>query len=353
MTALHPVSPELLANLVQGAADIVKTPRGLAPWRMPSKHAAFYHPELLPRVLSTAGIHLRFTTASRAFRLDFDQEPTLNSDKEGIWDIFVDSVFSSRHNVPCGKNISLSVDGLPEGTKEIVVYFPGNTHSVLKSLSSDKPVFEVPSTGIRWLTHGSSITHCRSAAPGETWPAIVARKTGWSHRNLGLAGQCKFDPIVARIIAKIPADRISLCLGINTADGFYSLRTWVPAIEGFIMTVRDGHPEIPLLIITPILSPPRESWDAEPCRIGLCTMRQLLAESVEKFRAAGDRHIHLLDGLKLIGHGDESTMPDELHPDADGIRLMAERFLQHMPREWVDGREALNPGSGRIGVPVG
>jgi len=107
------------------------------------------------------------------------------------------------------------------------------------------------------------------------------------------------------------------------------------------MAVRDGHPDTPLLIITPILSPPRETWDEEPgngfCQIGLRTMRRLLAESVEKFRTAGDRNIHLLDGLSLIGPGDESTMPDELHPDADGIRLMAKRFLQHMPAIWTAG----------------
>jgi hypothetical protein len=339
MTTLHPVSPELLATFVQGAADLVKTPRGLAPWRLPSKHAELYHAELLPRVLSTAGVHLRFATQARAFRLDFDQAPTLNSDKEGLWDVFVDGAFFSRHTVPCGENACLSVDGLPKGSKEIVVYFPGNTHSVLKGLSSDEPVLEAPFAGLRWLTHGSSITHCRSAAPGETWPAIVAREAGWSLRNLGFAGTCKFDPIVARAISKLPADRISLCLGINTTDGFYSLRTWIPAIEGFLLTVRDGHPETPLLVITPILSPPRESWDKEPCRIGLRTMRQLLAEIVEKFCAMGDLHIHLLDGLKLIGPGDESTMPDELHPDSNGIHIMAERFLRHMPPGWLDGIE--------------
>lgn len=339
MTTLQPVNPELLATLVQGAAEIVKTPRGLVPWRLPSKHAAFYHPDLIPHVLSTAGVHLRFTTASRVFRLDFDQAPALDTDREGLWDVFVDGRLFSRHTVPCGDSAALFVEGLPGDDKEIRVYFPGNTHSVLKSLSSDEPLSEAPSAGLRWLTHGSSITHCRMAAPGEAWPAIVAREAGWSHRNLGFSGQCKFDPVVARVISKLPADRISLCLGINTSDGFYSLRTWGPAIEGFLLAVRDGHPETPLLVITPILSPPRESWDQEPCRIGLRTMRQLLAESVEKFRAMGDRHIHLLDGLQLIGPGDESTMPDELHPDDAGIRLMAERFLRHMPREWGEGRK--------------
>jgi len=58
VAALHPVSPELLATLVQGAAEIVETSRGLVPWRLPLKHAAFYHPDLIPHVPSTAGVHL-------------------------------------------------------------------------------------------------------------------------------------------------------------------------------------------------------------------------------------------------------------------------------------------------------
>lgn len=277
-------------------------------------------------------------TTSKTFRLDMNQAGALGSETHGLWDVFVDGAFHSRHNVPCGPEESLTVEDLPAGNKEIILYFPANTQSTIAGFFSDAPIFEAQPSGLRWITHGSSITHCRHAAPSETWPAIVARNKGWEHSNLGFAGQCRFDPVVARMIAKMPADRLSLCLGINTADGAYSPRTWVPAVEGFIMAVRDGHPDTPLLVITPILSPPRESWDEEPCRIGLCTMRQLLAESVEKFRAAGDRHIHILDGRKVIGPGDESFMPDELHPDADGIRLMADRFLQHMPREWVDGR---------------
>jgi hypothetical protein len=338
MASLQSIHSDLLATLVEGAADLVKTPQGLVPWRLPSKHAPFYHPQLLESVLATSGVRLRFTTTSRAFRLEFDQRGMKGVEPVAVWDVYIDGTLHSRHTVPASPNAALAVNDLSPGNKEVVVYFPTNAHIALTGFASEAPVWEVPQTGPRWITHGSSLTHCRSAAgPGETWPAIVTRHTGWSFRNLGFAGQCKFDPVVARAISKLPADRISLCLGINTADGLYSLRTWVPAIEGFLMTVRDGHPDTPLLVITPILSPPRETWDEEPCRIGLQTMRRLLAESVQKFQDAGDRHIHLFDGLQLIGPGDESTMPDELHPDADGIRLMADRFLQHMPPIWAAG----------------
>jgi hypothetical protein len=179
--------------------------------------------------------------------------------------------------------------------------------------------------------HGSSLTHCRNAAGlGETWPAIVARAKSWNLRNLGFGGRCKFDIVTARSIAKLPADLISLCLGINTAEGIFSLRSWVPAVERFLMAVRHGHPVTPLLVITPILSPPRETWDAELgigfCRIGLQTMRRLLAEFIQKFHSAGDRLIHLLVGLQIIGLGDEATNP-----------------ITAIPRHWISRRESLLP----------
>ncbi|MFV0416619.1 MAG: SGNH/GDSL hydrolase family protein, partial [Chthoniobacterales bacterium] len=153
--------------------------------------------------------------------------------------------------------------------------------------------------------------------------------------NLGFNGQCKMEQVVARQIARQPADRISLCLGINTAQDEYSKRVWAATAEGFLMTVRKGHPETPLLIISPILSPPLERVEDEgELMISLTTMREILKAAVEKFRTAGDANIYYLDGRQIIGPGDEDTMPDELHPDADGIKLMGARFLEHAPAAW-------------------
>jgi hypothetical protein len=248
-----------------------------------------------------------------------------------VWDIFVDGTFHSRHYVAADPNASLCVQVLPGGDKEVVLYFPTHTHLAIHEFSSDAPVLKPASSAPRWIMHGSSLTHCRNAAGlGETWPAIVARAKSWNLRNLGFGGRCKFDIVTARSIAKLPADLISLCLGINTAEGIFSLRSWVPAVERFLMAVRHGHPVTPLLVITPILSPPRETWDAELgigfCRIGLQTMRRLLAEFIQKFHSAGDRLIHLLVGLQIIGLGDEATNP-----------------ITAIPRHWISRRESLLP----------
>lgn len=335
MKPLQPVEQNLLPELVEGAADLVPLASGLQPWRLPSNFEHFYHPGLLSTVKETSGVSIRCQSSCTSLDLTFERVDPNGLEKESLWDIFVNGGLHSRHRIQPGKSAILSVRDLPDGDKELVIYFPTDAHIIVQRLATDEPLRAAPERP-KWITHGSSITHCRRAAgPGETWPAIVARNTGWQCRNLGFGGQCKFDPIVARILSKLPAARISLCLGINTASGNYSPRTWTPAVEGFLLSVRDGHPETPLLVISPILSPPRETWDQEPCQIGLQSMREILQEIVEKFRALGDEHIYYLDGLQIIGPGDESTMLDELHPEADGIRLMGSRFLANMPAAWA------------------
>src|SRR5690606_30452627 len=61
----------------------------------------------------------------------------------------------------------------------------------------------------KWLTYGSSITHCGEAAsPSLTWPAIVARERKVNLTCLGYGGQCHLDIQMARMIRDLPADYI-------------------------------------------------------------------------------------------------------------------------------------------------
>lgn len=344
------LSRPVIRSFLVGAVEVREDEEGMVPWRLDPGLETFYRPVLKALALMTAGVHLRFQTAATGFILEFDvsaiEERSLTAagwtpfskliPEDLAMDVFINGCPVKADVRPRGDHCALVLEGLEGTAKEINIHFPLRSSVRIRRLAvvGGSDAAAAPRRP-RWVTHGSSITHCRRAAsPGFTWPAIVARQKGWDAWNLGFAGQCKFDPVVARVISRMPADRISLCLGINTASGSYGLQTWIPAVEGFIMTVRDGHPATPLLIISPILSPPRETTDEPPATIGLRTMRRTLETIVAKFVSKGDSHIFYLDGTEIIGPGDEHTMPDELHPDADGIKLMAERFLQRMPPAW-------------------
>jgi hypothetical protein len=198
-----------------------------------------------------------------------------------------------------------------------------------------------------WVHYGSSISHCLEAPrPTDTWPAISARRAGVGLVNLSLAGQCMCDPHVARIIRDLPADLISAKVGINLINqDSMRERTFVPALHGFLDTIRDWHSTVPIALVTPIYCPLVEDHPG-PTPLGadgrnrvvdrdallgvgsltLERVRELTAEVVEMRRADGDEDLHLLDGLALFGEGDAEHLPDQLHPDPLGYQMMGVRF---------------------------
>jgi len=207
---------------------------------------------------------------------------------------------------------------------------------------------QAPPSGPRWIHHGSSISQCSEAdRPTGTWPAIAARRAGRCLLNLGLGGQCHLDQFIARSIRDLPAAAISLELGINVvnADSMRE-RAFVSALHGFLDTIREGHPDTPILVVTPIICPAAEDEPgptlfgtdgrvrtvARPDELNagaltLTRIRELLHVAVKQRREDGDNRLHIVDGLELFGPRDADDLPDGLHPDADGYARMAERFL--------------------------
>lgn len=130
------------------------------------------------------------------------------------------------------------------------------------------------------------------------------------------------------------------------------LRAFGPAVHGYLDTIREGHPDTPLLVVSPILCPIHEHTPGpaapdltalaegrlafvatgDPAEVAdgkltLRTVRAELARIVDQ-RSVEDPHLFYLDGRSLYGDADadEFPLPDRLHPDASTHCRIGERF---------------------------
>jgi hypothetical protein len=364
------VDRDELVRLIHGALDVERVETGLIPVRIPPRFAhqvpggftreVFRMAGGARLVLETEASELELELA--AFRIDVvgAQLPP----KPFAVDLVVDGRLHASSPVDEGTRLydateivleeirqtaTLRFADLPRRRKTIELWLPQTAVVEVRALRADAPVDAHEDRRARWIHYGSSISHCYEAhSPTRTWPAVAAALADVDLLNLGVAGECFLDPFVARAIRDQPATFISLKLGINVVNAdALKPRTFAPAVHGFLDTVREGLPETPILVVSPILCPPHEDTpgptlprdadgpfvasaqpvDPDVAALGLPLRRiRSTLEEVVRARRVEDSNIHYLDGLTLFGEGDVHDLPDLLHPNGDGYVRIGERF---------------------------
>ena len=318
-------------GMVQGAISCEAGDGWIRPWRLPFGQLGLFPPEdgLQARAAMAAGVRLRFATdsVSVALRLVPQAGPRR-------FDLTCDgAILATATAAPDADTVQFA--DLQPGARIYELWFPTNATVELRELVLDSSAsFAVPpDPRPKWITYGSSITHCGGAtSPARAWPATAARLRNLNLTCLGYGGQCHIEGMIARMIREQPADIISLKLGINVQGGSsLSARTFKPAIIAMVRTIRDNHPAIPIVLVSPIVSPPRES---APNRVDLSlqAMRTEVEDAWRRLVAAGDPNLRYVHGHQLFGEDLVADyLPDNLHPNGDGYEIMgrnaAERVL--------------------------
>ena len=324
---LKPDAPQLTW---QGAISLQKTEDWVMPWRTPHPMHVLFPEPLLERSAMPAGVRISFRSDTTRVSGNIVQQ-----DESAMLDLCCDS--EPIASIDLTQKESFVFDNLSDGEKLIELWLPQFGQFQLRSLEiDDGATLEMfTDTRPRWVTYGSSITQCRTAAsPTQTWPGIVARESGLNLTCLGYGGQCHLDAMVARMIRDLRADYISMCVGINI-QGASSLgpRAFRPAIIGAVQIIREKHPDTPIVLMSPICSPPREET---PNTVGfhLKGMREEVQAAAEALQAHGDQQVHYVDGLSVFGADYVHLLPDDLHPDAEGYRVMGKNFITEVANKF-------------------
>ncbi|WP_327064218.1 GDSL-type esterase/lipase family protein [Kitasatospora purpeofusca] len=358
---------------IRGALDLEATPVGVMPRRLPAWTKEQYQdPTVFGGTVMPSGVRLVFRTDARVLefvvltstgQLDGAPEPR----PTGMLELRVDGALVARQRAPLGHVVRMAgpggaqrlvpgepatarFDALPAGMKDVELWLPQQTPTELVALRADGEVLApLPDGRPRWVHHGSSISHCLEAdGPTGTWPVVAASLGGAEVTNLSQPGNDMLDPYVARTIRDLPADLISLETGVNiVARATFRLRTFGPAVHGFLDTIRDGHPDTPLLVVSPVSCPALDGCPGptsvgrdgritalgDPAEVALGALSlQVVRDELARIvaaRRARDPHLHYLDGRELLGPAEVDDLPDGLHPSAAAYRRMGERFARH------------------------
>jgi lysophospholipase L1-like esterase len=335
-------------RLLEGHVDVRRRADSLQPLRYPAAEAPFYDPFTRWVASAPAGVRLRLRSNTRSLNLRLNQRVAAanGEPRPAPWHLYIDGKPFEAKSVTGGAMLGLA-DGtlvgderatlvferVPEGEKQIELWLPQSATVSITGLDIDDgaTLAPWPDTRRRIVFHGSSITHCMEAqSAAGAWPAVASRLAGVAHTNLGWAGSCLLSSLAARIIRDQPADAIVLKLGINVhGEGLLKERTFLDSAHGMLSIVREKHAATPIVVVSPIWSPPREDAGG----LGgpsLSRMRALLEDVVAARVKSGDRHIRYLSGLALFGPADHADLPDDLHPNAAGYARMGERFHKLM-----------------------
>jgi lysophospholipase L1-like esterase len=213
--------------------------------------------------------------------------------------------------------VRLAVPGSGPG----VIHLPERMGPTVVTIDGVDGSIDPAPTGPRWLCYGDSIAEgwCVTS-PEQAWPAVAARAHGLDVVNLGYAGSSRGEIPSAEELAELDADVISIAHGTNCWTRTpHSTELFAVNLGVFLDIVRQGHPDTPIVAISPITRPDAETTEN---RLGmtLTDLRGAFETVVRDRIAGGDTSLSLVEGLPIVA---PAQLTDDIHPGDEGHAAMA------------------------------
>lgn len=285
-----------------------------------------------------AGVHLAFTGDASAVDVDVEiGEPTtvpaptvplafVAAVRGGGEAIVVD--LPTGDAVPAAATLRIPLPSRADDAT-VRIYLPEAREVAVRAVRAvDGTISPVPRRPLL-VVYGDSISQGWSVSlPGSAWPSLAAEALEVDVVNLGFAGSARGELLAADVVGASGADVVALAWGTNAWSSLPTdAREIAQRMRLFLTTVRQGLPEAPLVVVSPILRP-----DAEHARNRYGTthieLRDALESAVREFaEQTGDTRITLVPGRELIT---ADLLADGLHPDDAGHARLAERVRPHL-----------------------
>jgi lysophospholipase L1-like esterase len=211
--------------------------------------------------------------------------------------------------------------GAAPADKPATIYLPEGMQPLIRSLTAVKGEIAPAPERPRWIAYGDSATQGWVASgPAQGWTAIAARKAALDLVNLGYAAAGRGELVSAEHIAGLPADVITIAYGASCWSRIpHSAGMVAEGFHGFLDVVRQAHPTVPIVVISPIVRPDAETV---PNRLGatLGDLRHTI-ESVARDRiVAGDGALSVVTGGDVLN---ADHLADGIHPGDEGHKRLA------------------------------
>lgn len=185
-----------------------------------------------------------------------------------------------------------------------------------------------PRPKVRWVAFGDSVTHGFTASSvAKSYPFQVAEARGWQVVNLGIGGRATMSRD-GDFLAGVRAEVFSVAIGVNNWQGGTELEVFKKNMIKLLQGLRNGHPDSPVYVITPLWVPP--SWNPKSTKYPLEAYRQVIRAVVAERNSVGDARMRLVEGTSLIDHDAALFDKVAVHPNDAGFAQMAARLSQLM-----------------------
>lgn len=181
------------------------------------------------------------------------------------------------------------------------------------------------------VAYGTSILHGACAnRPGMAYPSQLSRLLNRPVLNFGFAGKAKGEPVMAQTLADIA----NPALYILDYDANVSPQALQDTLPDFVRTLRAAHPDTPILELsrTPFMTDAPADAEQPQWSDALQTYERIHRQNTASFRASGDRHIHFLQGTRLLGDDWADCLVDGIHANDLGFYRMAHALAPEIRR---------------------